>query len=64
MLTRGKVLQLKIESPDELQVSGEVTFKLTLKPEHTIPSANKIKIKFPTGDNKIQVSSPCHILVD
>ncbi len=65
MLSRGKILQLKIESPPELKVPGSVTFRLTLKPIHTIPSSNKVKIKFPsTGANKIDLDSPCQVVTD
>jgi hypothetical protein len=65
MLSRGKILQLKIESPPDLQVLNKVTFRLTLKPIHRIPSSNKIKIKFPsTGLNKINLDSPCNVLTD
>jgi hypothetical protein len=65
MLSRGRILQLKIESPPDLQDSNTVTFRLTLKPIHTIPSSNKIKIKFPsTGLNRINLDSPCNVITD
>ena len=36
------------------KLASELTrFKITIKPVHRMPPNNKIKIKFPTGKNKI-----------
>ena len=53
MLSTGPILMLQVAALDSKLASELTSFKITIKPVHRMPPNNKIKIKFPTGKNKI-----------
>lgn len=49
MLTRGQIIQLKVEALESQLGATDTLFGVTIRPVHRIPPNNRIKVKFPLG---------------
>ncbi len=68
MLSRGKILQLKIAALESQLAGTDTLFGVTIRPVHRMPSNSKIKVTFPLGKNQITLqaatTSTCSVIAE